>query len=163
MLWVCNNSMIPFGHSAVFTSTQIHVRLLYVLSLARSARSFSRVSHGCASLLCQWVLLHGRLTLCNTQCQWRCRCIWDPRYPYQLFLVPTHVVFVTMIPILWYLIVSSRGMLAFWYWFQAITAVLRAVKWRCFCDLKRHGSAFSHSQTVWYSQIPLNFSKQIPF
>jgi hypothetical protein len=68
------------------------------------ARSFSRTSRRCTSLFCHWVLIHGWLTLSVTFCQDddvisgefltlpRCYTL----YPYQLCLVPTHVVFVTI-------------------------------------------------------------------
>jgi hypothetical protein len=126
--------------------------------------SFSRASRGCASLLCQWVLLHGRLTLMwhSVSVKMTSHLGSKVLYPHQLFLVPTHVVFVTITILV--LIVSSRGMKA------VLVLVLdhhgfsrSCVKWWCFCELKGHGSAFSPSQTVRYLQTPLTLAKKAPF
>jgi len=83
-------------------------------------------------------------------------------YPYQLFLVPTHVVFITITILVFDRVIKSHA--------SPLKLVLdhhsfsrNCVKWWCFCDLKGHGSAFSHSQTVGYSQIPLDYSKKRTF
>jgi hypothetical protein len=86
-------------HTVNSSVVDVHFELCYW-----PARSFSRASRRCTSLFCHWVLIHGWLTLSVTFCQDddvisgefltlpRCYTL----YPYQLCLVPTHVVFVTI-------------------------------------------------------------------
>jgi hypothetical protein len=64
--------------------------------------------------------------------------------------------------VVWYQLMLQSPSFGIWSWKPCLVLVLdhQYVKWWRVCDLKGHGSAFNHSQTIRCSKIPLTFSKK---
>ena len=143
-----------------------HMWLLYVLSLATDRPGLT-VGHpvGAQAYFVSGFYYMVGLRLCVTlsvSVKMTSHLGSKVLYPYQLFLVPTHVVFITITILVFDRVIKRHASL--------LVLVLdhhsfsrNCVKWWCFCDRKGHGSAFSHSQTVRYSQIPSDYSKKRTF